>query len=201
MEDLSQKDGQDLIKAKPAMKSTGKTRKRLSYDPKFIKLVSRLVAAGHDATDIAFLIGVKKGTIEQWKHRYPVFRKAWDDGKKIAGSYLVATGLKLCEGYEISEETIKSSMNKLTEEWEETEKKVVKKHIAPNAALIQFFLTKLCPEVFGTEKADQQPQQTKVLDVAQGIQQLAGKLTQFAGGMQEPVEAEFEETDELNDSE
>ena len=207
--DLSKKDGEDLIKAPLATKKTKQTRRRLSYDPRFITLVSRLVAAGHDASDIAFFIGVKNGTIAQWKQRYPAFKKAWEHGKEVAGSHLIERGLKQCEGYEVEETTIKyhnvteldSNARPIGENWVPVEKKVVKKQIAPNAALLQFFLTKLVPNIFGGEtKPEELKRPTHVSEVADGIQKLAGKLTEMAGGLQEPVEAEFEEVDEGEDT-
>ena len=193
---LSKQDGAELIKAPPATKKTKQTRKRLSYDPRFITMVSRLVAAGHDASDIAFFIGVKNGTIAQWKQRYPAFRKAFEHGKEVAGSYLIERGLKLCEGYETTEETIK--YQKANDEWVEVDKRVTKKQVAPNAGLLQYFLAKLVPNIFGDGQESDKPKlQTKVSDVADGIQKLAGKLTEFAGGLQEPIDTEFEETEEI----
>jgi hypothetical protein len=192
--DLSQKDGQDLIKPVKATKKTGKTRRRLSYDPKFITIVSRLVASGHTAADVAFLIGVKKATIEQWKQRYPVFRKAWEHGKDLAAGQLIESGLKACAGYETQEEVV--TWRKIDGEWKEIEKKVAKKQLPPNASLIQFFLNKLMPNQLGANESTESKPRAKVSDVADGIQKLAGKLAEMAGGMQEPVEAEFEETKE-----
>lgn len=197
MGDMSQKDGEHLIEPVKPTKKTKKTRRRLSYNPQFIKMVSRLVAAGHDAADIAFLIGVKKATIEQWKHRYPVFRKAWDEGKKIAGSYLIATGLKLCEGYEIEEETLKLAWNKIEEKWENSEKKIVKKYVQPNAALIQFFLSKLCPDVFGKSEDVEQLPRKQITSTANDINKLAGKLTELSS-TEGALETEFvDEEDSL----
>ena len=207
--DLSRKDGEELIKAPLATKKTKQTRKRLSYDPRFINLVARLVAAGHEASDIAFFIGVKNGTIAQWKQRYPAFRKAFDQGKKVAGSHLIERGLKQCEGYEVQETTIKYVKPFDCDghpieggEWIESEKKVVTKNVAPNASLLQFFLAKLVPNIFGEEaKPAELKRTTHVSEVADGIQKLAGKLTEMAGGLHEPVEAEFEEVDDTEETE
>lgn len=195
--DLSKKDGEGLIKPPTPTKKTKHTRKRLSYDPRFITMVSRLVAAGHDASDIAFFIGVKNGTIAQWKQRYPAFRKAFEHGKEVAGSYLIERGLKLCEGYETTEETVKSI--KKDGEWVEIEKRVIKKQVAPNSSLLQYFLAKLVPNVFGEGK-DEPQIKTHVSEVADGIQKLAGKLTEMAGGLHEPQDVEFEDGTELEET-
>jgi hypothetical protein len=195
--DLSQKDGEQLIQPAKVTKKTGKSRRRLSYDPKFVSMVSRLVASGHNAADVAFLIGVKKATIEQWKQRYPVFKKAFDHGKDVATGQLIEYGLKSCAGFE-TEETVTTSRC-IAGEWQEVEKKVTRKQVPPNSALIQFFLNKFWPNQLGSGSAPADTSTGRVSAVADGIQKLAGKLSEMAGGMQEPVDVEFEEVEETGD--
>ena len=210
--DLSKLDGKEFI-----TKSRGKlkkqvvksTRKRASYDPKFIKLVSRLTAAGFNPNDLAFFIGVPRNTIDQWKCRYPAFKQAIEHGKQIAGSFLIDKGLKLCDGYDITEEVVKYSNESLDSDgrpitgvdvnWVPTEKKVTSRHIPPNGALIQFFLAKLLPDMFGMTATQDNKPMGRVQDVADGIQKLAGKLSELAGNVQDPIDAEFAETDEPKD--
>jgi hypothetical protein len=211
--DLSKTDGENLIhKSKGIYKKkvVKATRKRVSYDPKFIKMVSRLVAAGFEPNDLAFFIGVPRNTIDQWKCRYPAFKQAVEHGKTIAGSFLIDKGLKLCDGYDITEEVVKYSNESVDSDghpisdqpvnWVPTEKKVTRRHIPPNGALIQFFLAKLIPDMFGNaELTKDTTQTTRVKDVADGIQKLAGKLSEMAGAVQEPIDADFEEAEETED--
>jgi len=44
-----------------------KTRKRVKWDYKFVKIAARLVASGHSEKDLGYVLGVRASTIAKWK--------------------------------------------------------------------------------------------------------------------------------------
>jgi len=170
-----------------------KTRRdsRVKFDYKYVKMVSRLMASGVDQKDLAFVLGVQPETISRWKSKYPTFRKAIEDGKEMAVSHLITTGLRAATGYDIEETT--TEYEKKDNEWVEVKKKVVKKQREPASGLLMFFLTNLAPEQF-KKRMEIDSKSVKVNlkgeDVAAGIQELAGKLSSMDGDI---VDAEFED--------
>ena len=65
-----------------------------------------MVASGMSEKEIGYWLGVKPGTIKKWKQRYEEFKLATDSkssAKKIAGAYLVTSGLRAATGYDIEE--------------------------------------------------------------------------------------------------
>ena len=181
-----------LIKETDLIKTTRKSN--VKFDYKFVKMASRLMASGIRQEDLAFVMGVHPQTISRWKCKYPVFRKALEQGKEMAVSGLINTGLRAATGYEIEEATIEYEKDKDTNEWVEVKKKVVTKQRDPNSSLLMFFLTNLCPEHF-RRKLEVDSRSVKLSmtgeDVKAGIQDLAGKLSQF----DDIVDAEFESGD------
>jgi len=72
-----------------------KTRKRIKWNYDFVRVAARLVAAGHSEKDLGYVLGVQPCTIKTWKARYPQFKAACGNGKRIATNYLVSNGLIL----------------------------------------------------------------------------------------------------------
>ncbi|MBW1931451.1 MAG: hypothetical protein JRI56_00190 [Deltaproteobacteria bacterium] len=89
--------------------------------------------------EIGFVLGVKPTTINQWKQRYPEFKKACAEGKSIAKAYLVAKGLRAAMGYDVEERDTTLVRN---EEGELVVQKEVRKlrHRPADKDLLIFFL-------------------------------------------------------------
>jgi len=179
----------DIIKTRRA--------KNIKFDYKFVKMASRLMASGVRQKDLAFVMGVHPQTISNWKAKYPVFRKALEDGKEMAVSGLINTGLRAATGYEIEETTTEYVKDRESGEWVEIKKRVVSKQRDPNPSLLMFFLTNLAPEQF-KKRVEVDSRSMKVSlngdDIKHGIQELAGKLSEI--DVTDAVDAEFEPENE-----
>jgi hypothetical protein len=122
-----------------------KVKKGAKYDFEFVKVASRLVAAGMSAKEVGFVLGVKPATIQQWKTRYEEFRLACGEGseaKEIAKQHLVANGLRAAMGYDYEE------VDRVLERGDDGEmvvkKETVKlKHRPVDKELLIFFLINL----------------------------------------------------------
>jgi hypothetical protein len=127
-----------------------KGRKRLKGHPKFdlefLTITTRAVAAGFTEEDLGYLFGVSKRKIQGWK-KDPLFKQACTDGKRLAKNVLVATGLRVAQGYDYTEENvkIKTRINKETDEIEEyvAERSTFHKHQKPDSTMLAFMLCNL----------------------------------------------------------
>jgi len=121
---------------------------KFNYD--FVELACRLKAAGFSDEDLAYAFGVHHDTIRLWRHRFPEFKKACEDGKKMAVQYLVARGLRAAAGYEYEEanEKYKTVFDPKTGETKQVlvGRSVFKKYQPPDARLLMFMLSNLDPE-------------------------------------------------------
>jgi hypothetical protein len=127
-----------------------KGRKRLKGHPKFdlefLSIATRAVAAGFTEEDLGYLFGVSKRKIQGWK-KDPLFKQACKDGKRLAKNVLVATGIRVAQGYDYTEENvkIKTRVNKETNEVEEyvAERSTFHKHQKPDSTMLAFMLCNL----------------------------------------------------------
>jgi len=162
-----------------------KLRKRAKFNYDYISVAARLVAAGHTEADVAYVLGVKAPTVASWKKRYPQFKTACENGKKMARNYLVSQGLRAAAGYDYTEETyeLRSISDKVTGESakELILTKKVKKHQKPDSNLLQFFLTNLDPDNFSFTKNIKVDQTTKKLNVGIAGQVESDAIRDFAG--------------------
>jgi hypothetical protein len=128
-------------------RSQGNLSKVTEFSPQFLDMATRLVAAGFTEQDLAYVIGCSPAKIKQWKRRYPLFKAACTNGKKVALSYLVACGLRSAAGYDTVEKNIKVRKKWTTDENGKeilvefpSEISEFHKHHEPNASLLMFML-------------------------------------------------------------
>ncbi len=119
-----------------------KLQKGAKYNYDFVQVASRMVAAGMTEKEIGFWLGVKPGTIKKWKQRYEEFKLATDSkssAKKIAGAYLVTSGLRAATGYDYEEV---DQVGRINEDGEFIVTKETRKlkHKAVDKDLLIFFL-------------------------------------------------------------
>jgi len=168
-----------------------KVRRRARFNYDYIQVAARLIAAGHTESDIGYVLGVKKSTIASWKQRYPQFKAACDNGKKMARNYLVSKGLRAAGGYDYAEETFELRTVK-NEDGEDTKElvliKKVNKHQKPDGNLLTFFLVNLDPENFSHTKNIKIDQTNKTLNLELTGQIESDTIRQFAGKLLEEAE-------------
>jgi hypothetical protein len=128
-------------------RSVGDLPKKVEFSPRFLDMATRMVAAGFTEENLAYVIGVTKAKIKQWKRHNPLFKQACEQGKQTALNYLVASGLRAATGYTTVERNIKVR-KKWVVDAEGNEKLVefpaevseFHKHHEPNSSLLMFML-------------------------------------------------------------
>jgi len=157
-----------------------KTRKRVKWDYKFVKIAARLIASGHSEKDLGYVLGVRKSTIAKWKQRYPQFKAACSNGKKIAQNYLISNGLKAACGYDYDEETYELRTVEGQAEKQLVCVKKVKKHQKPDAGLLQFFLINMSDSFTNTKNINI-TEKSKNLNIKITGQIESDMIREFAG--------------------
>lgn len=84
-----------------------KLPRNAEFTPRFLDVATRLIAAGLSEKDLAYVLGTTISRIQYWKRHNPLFKKACDDGKNTAKSYLIAQGLRAAAGYRTEEKNVK----------------------------------------------------------------------------------------------
>ena len=80
-----------------------KGRSRTEYRSEYADIACRLAAAYFNEQDIAYALGVSLSTIHNWKHKYPGFKAACEDGRREQKKRLVARAMKQAMGYTFTE--------------------------------------------------------------------------------------------------
>ena len=119
--------------------------KNAELDFEMIKVASRLVAAGFSIDDLGWAMGTDRSSIQYWKQKYPEFKQACLDGKKIAKQVLIAQALRAAEGYDY--EVVKQTFNK-DGNLEKTIR--IKDHQKGDPQLAMFLLTNLDRQMGGS---------------------------------------------------
>jgi len=187
-------------------KSIGKLPARPEFSPLFLDVAMRLVAAGLTIKDLAFVLGVTESRIKYFKKHNPLFKKACDDGKNLAKSYLIAQGLKAAAGYMSTEKNIKIKRKVMSDgsivEYA-AEESHFQKHVKPDSSLLIFMLCNL------SRQAKDEVQWSSVhkveLDEKKSVNiKISGKVAteqikKLAGAFMpdEVIEAEFEKPKKL----
>jgi hypothetical protein len=121
---------------------------KFNYD--YVNVAARLKAAGFTDADVAYAIGVSKDAVANWKDKYPQFKEACDEGRRIAQSHLVAQAIRAAAGYDYTEENEKLEQQGHNEDgtphYVVTSKSVFTKHQRPDPKLLVFLLSNLDPE-------------------------------------------------------
>jgi len=119
-----------------------KVKSNAKFNLKYIDEAARMVAAGMDEKDLAFLWGISPLTIPSWKKRYPQFKKACEVGKEVAKQHAIAQLYRAAVGYDY-DKTIKvyKADGKTV-----TSVKVITEHQKGEPLLMQFLLSNLDPE-------------------------------------------------------
>ena len=132
--------------AKKGQYGFGKPRKhKLHYNAKYsldlIKPISKMIALGMTEKDIGLIVGVAGDTIQKWKQRYPQFKEACEEAKKVCGSHLVAQAVRASIGYDYEEKIYNIIIDEETGEEKRILKEVKVKHQKGEPSLIMFLAT------------------------------------------------------------
>lgn len=119
------------------------------------KLAYALYKRGFADREVCEDLGIALPTLYKWKEKYPEFCLACDEGKSMPNAIAVQSAFKLCTGYDTEEVTLEP----IYEEPKRDKKghiikqagrpkdptfrivKMVRKHVDPNAAMLQFWMT------------------------------------------------------------
>jgi len=204
-EQMMEKKGWKTFGDEPITKKLSRNTK---FNFEYVEIAARLKAAGLSDENIAFVLSVTPLTIHNWKEQYPQFKKACEEGKKIATGYVIAKGIKAACGYDYED---------VNEKWIPhpggtevngqpvyvlKERSVFKKHEAPNAQLLMFFLSNMDPENWKARhklEIDENKNVNIRIDgkiVAEQIESLAGK---FLEGTAKHVEAKEIKSETVKD--
>jgi hypothetical protein len=146
---------------KPTWKKIGDTPRKCKVHPlakfnyDYVEVAARLKAAGFTDADVAFAMSTRdckitQDTISGWKDRFPQFKAACNEGRRVAQSYLVAQAIRAAAGYDYEECNEKLEQQGLNEDgtpnFVVTAKSTFKKHQKPDAKLLVFLLSNMDPE-------------------------------------------------------
>jgi hypothetical protein len=181
-----------------------KVRKGAKFNYDFIQVASRLVAAGFSEDDVGYALGVKAGTIKTWKARYPQFKTACSEGKRMAKRHLVAQGLRAAAGYDYETQKIKKVYNS-DGELVKTEELTFHNHQPPNHNLIMWMLCNIDRQLGDDEfksKHTMEIKHDKSVSVQVGGSE-AQRILDFAGNLLEdkPKYVENKEVEKAASSE
>jgi hypothetical protein len=87
----------ELPEPKKGRKPYGFWRDR--YNPEYADIASRLSAVGFTESDIAHTLGVEKKAIKAWKHAFPQFKEACENGKHDQLRRMAAKAMLEAVGY------------------------------------------------------------------------------------------------------
>jgi hypothetical protein len=161
-----------------------KIRKGAKFNYDFVQVASRLMAAGFSEADLGYALDVTPNTIKTWKARYPQFKKACGEGKRMAKRHLVAQGLRAAAGYEYETSKTKEVLDsdgKLVK----TEIMTFKNHQPPNHNLIMWMLCNIDRQLGDDEfksKHTMEINHNKSVDVQIGGSE-SQRILDFAGSL------------------
>ena len=182
--------------------SEGKLPARPDFSPRFLDMATRLVAAGLSQKDLAYIIGTTVSRIGYWKKHHRLFRKACDDGKGIAKSYLIAQGLKAAAGYKTIEKNVKIKRKLMSDgsiiEYAAEESHFIKE-VKPDSTLLIFMLANLSrqakDEIPWTSQHKIEVEGSKTVNIKISGKVATKEIHRLAGAFwpEEIIEAEFED--------
>jgi hypothetical protein len=185
--------------------SEGKLPRNAEFSPRFLDMATRLVSAGFSEKDLAFVIGTTIARIKYWKRHNPIFKKACDDGKQMAKSYLISQGLRAAAGYNSIEKNFKIKRKVLdngTIVEYAAEESHFHKHVKPDSKLLVFLLCNISRQMKDKEPWTSEHkieiEDKKSLNIKIQGKVVTEQINRLAGAfMPEITEAEFvdEKTD------
>lgn len=116
------------------------------YDPKYVGIVSRLIASGRSLKDTCSIIGVSKDTLYKWKRDHIELKRAILHAKEHVRAELIRSGIERAVGYSYEEQEI-SGKGVVSEDGEVTlvpaepvRVKKIKKHVPGDSRLLMFLV-------------------------------------------------------------
>jgi hypothetical protein len=177
----------------------GKLPANAKFSTEFLEVATRLVAAGMTEAQVGFFLGVTPAKVKQFKRKHPLFKKACEDGKQLAKSYLIAQGLRAAAGYDYVEKNVKIKKKVLDDgtivEYP-AEVSEFHKHQKPDAALLVFILSNMSrqckDEVPWLSQHKIEVKDEKTLNIKIQGKVATEQISRLAGAfMPKEIEAEF----------
>ena len=116
------------------------------FNTKYCEIAGRLKASGFSLEDVAYALGMSLSTIRTWQNKHPLFKRAIEDGKEVAKSYVLAQAFKAACGYDYEERNEKYDAAGVLKETS-----VFKKEMPPNPKLIMWLLCNMDKEHWQSE--------------------------------------------------
>jgi hypothetical protein len=124
-------------------RSEGTLPRNAQFSPQFLEVATRLISAGLTEKDLAYILGTTIARIRYWKKHNELFKKACEDGRQMAKSFLIGQGLKAAAGYDYVEKNYKIKRKVLDDgtviEFP-SEESHFHKHQKPDSTLLMFML-------------------------------------------------------------
>ena len=184
--------------------SGGTLPRNAEFSPKFLEVATRLVAAGLSQKDLAYILGTTPARIQFWRRHNPLFKKACDNGKQMAKSYMIAQGLRAAAGYDYTEKNYKIKrkvMDDGTVVEFAAEESHFHKHQAPNSNLLIFMLCNMSRQL--KDDNPWTPQHRIEVDETKNVNiKISGKVAseqidRLAGAFMPTINAEVIEKKEI----
>lgn len=144
-------------------------KEKRAYSESYVPLTERLVAAGANQKDLAFVFDTSQNVIREWKRKHPEFKNAIKRGKEVTLSRLIGAGIRSAEGMTITN-TITTSQGVVQDDGTvqdltpgssvEVRKEV--KEIPPNDKILQFLANTLSRQLGKDDWVSKQFSETKV---------------------------------------
>lgn len=140
-----------------------------AFDPEFVEMALRFVAAGGTEKEFAFIIGTNQDVLREWKKDHPEFKHAVKKAKQLTVARLIGAGIKAAEGYAITDTTVTEQHN-VNEDGtigglvpgSKVEVKKFNKTIPPDNKLIQFLASAMSRQLGTDDWISKQFTETKV---------------------------------------
>lgn len=152
------KKGDSISLPDPVFKNpVEKTGKK--WSPEYIRQVYYLSLLGLNEVQMAQVLNIQAGTLQQWKHKYPPFLKAIQKGKILADTKVVESLYKSALGAKVKSNVVvlrkvkefDPKTNKVVREETFPEVVTVDKHYPPNVQAAIKWLEARHPGIWGNK--------------------------------------------------
>ena len=186
-------------------------KEKKGFDTEYAEMAGKLVAAGANQKDLAFVFGTSEGVIREWKRDHKEFKNAINRGKELTLARLIGAGIQSAEGTTVETITVTEKHTVLEDgtiggltPGTVVDVKKETKNLPPNEKMIQFLASTLSRQLKIDDWVSKQFTETKVsgevkhkIDasmVAKQIAAQAGNLTKYVDStvVQDIIEGEIE---------
>ena len=111
------------------------------WKPEFVEQARKICELGATDLELAGILGISEGTVNNWKHVYPEFAAALVIGKEVADTRVKRSLYNRAVGYSFEAEKIMQYMGEVV-------RASYIEHVPPDVNATIFWLKNRCPQEF-----------------------------------------------------